>query len=165
MTQVKLTTNFGNIVIELDDQTTPITVDNFLNYVDSGFYNGTIFHRLVKGFCLQGGGYDTQHNYKEPTNATIENESPKSKSNTKGTIAMARTMAPHSASTQFYFNLEDNSKHLDHVDQNGRVNWGYTVFGHVIKGWEAIEKVANNTTVGRQDIPTKLLIIEKAERV
>lgn len=139
-TQVLLQTDLGNIRIELYNSLAPITVKNFLDYVDSGFYNGTIFHRVIPGFVAQGGGYTFDFAEKK-TNPEIKNESDNGLKNDYKTIAMARMPHPDSASSQFYFNLRDNPSLNAKVDNNG-----YTVFGRVIDGMDVVEKIANEPT-------------------
>lgn len=138
--QVLLQTDLGNIRIELYDSIAPITVKNFLTYVDSGFYNGTIFHRIVPGFVVQGGGYTFDFAEKK-TNPNIKNESDNGLNNDYKTIAMARTADPDSASSQFYFNLKDNPSLNAHGEAKG-----YTVFGRVIDGMDVVEKIAQEPT-------------------
>jgi len=137
---VQLHTDLGDIRIELYDSVAPITVKNFLNYVDSGFYDGTIFHRIVPGFVVQGGGYTFDFAEKK-TNPEIKNESDNGLKNDYKTIAMARYSAPDSAASQFYFNLKDNPS----LNANGGAN-GYTVFGRVIDGMDIVEKIAQEPT-------------------
>lgn len=139
-TQVLLQTDLGNIRIELYESLAPITVKNFLTYVDSGFYNGTIFHRIVPGFVVQGGGYTFDFAEKK-TNPEIKNESDNGLNNDYKTIAMARTANPDSASSQFYFNLKDNPS----LNAHGGAK-GYTVFGRVIDGMDIVEKIAQEPT-------------------
>jgi len=135
---VKLHTNFGEITLELDADKAPITVANFLKYVDSGFYDGTIFHRVINNFMIQGGGFDTDMKQKN-TEAEIKNEADNGLGNDKYTIAMARTSAPHSASSQFFINVADND-FLNHTSPTGS-GWGYCVFGKVTAGTEVIDKI------------------------
>jgi len=158
---ITLKTNMGDIVIELDEEKAPITSANFAQYVEDGFYNGTIFHRVIDNFMVQGGGFEPGMTQKE-TRATIENEAKNGLSNEIGTIAMARTMDPHSASAQFFINIANN-KFLDYPGQDG---WGYCVFGKVTEGMDVVNKmkaVATTTRMGHQDVPEEDLIIEKAE--
>ena len=135
---VELDTNMGAIVIELNEKKAPKTVENFLNYVKSGHYDGTIFHRIIDGFMIQGGGMDAEMNEKA-TNAPVENEADNGLKNDKGTIAMARTQDPHSATSQFFINVKDND-FLNHSGKNMQ-GWGYTVFGKVTSGMDVIEKM------------------------
>jgi len=158
---ITLKTNMGDIVIELDEEKAPITSANFAQYVKDGFYDGTIFHRVIDNFMVQGGGFEPGMTQKE-TRATIENEAKNGLSNEIGTLAMARTMDPHSASAQFFINIAGN-KFLDYPGQDG---WGYCVFGKVAEGMDVVNKmkgVATTTRMGHQDVPEEDLIIEKAE--
>ena len=164
--RVKLTTSKGDIVLELDKAKAPATVENFLNYVNSGFYNGTIFHRVISNFMIQGGGY-TKDFQKKPTNAPIKNEANNGLSNVRGTIAMARTSDPHSATAQFFINVVDN-KFLDYRSATMR-GWGYAVFGKVIEGMnvvDAIRKVKTGAAgpFGR-DVPEETIEILSASVV
>ena len=163
MSKVKLSTNHGDIVLQLDAEKAPQTTENFVQYVKDGHYNGTVFHRVIKGFMIQGGGFDTNMSQKK-TRATIQNEADNGLKNKKYSIAMARTMEPHSASAQFFINSSDND-FLNHSGKNVQ-GWGYAVFGEVIEGREivdAIEKVATGSKAGHQDVPKDDVIIEKAE--
>lgn len=159
---VELDTNMGSIVIELNEEKAPKTVENFLNYVKSGQYDGTIFHRIIDGFMIQGGGMDAEMNEK-PTNAPIENEADNGLKNDKGTIAMARTQDPHSATSQFFINVKDND-FLNHSGKNMQ-GWGYTVFGKVTSGMDVIEKMRSVPT-GRfgmhADVPKEPVVINSA---
>ncbi|MGO2506370.1 MAG: peptidylprolyl isomerase [Psychrobacter alimentarius] len=159
---VELDTNMGAIVIELNEGKAPKTVENFLNYVKSGQYDGTIFHRIIDGFMIQGGGMDAEMNEK-PTNAPIENEADNGLKNDKGTIAMARTQDPHSATSQFFINVKDND-FLNHSGKNMQ-GWGYTVFGKVTSGMDVIEKMRSVPT-GRfgmhADVPKEPVVINSA---
>ena len=164
--EVTLTTNMGEISIVLDAAKAPGTVENFLRYVDEGYYDGTIFHRVIPDFMIQGGGFDKSYN-KKPTHDTIKNEADNGLSNDRGTIAMARTNAPHSASAQFFINAKDNH-FLNHTGKNSR-GWGYTVFGKVIKGMKVVDQIQRMRT-GRggpfpTDVPKKMVIIEKITRL
>ncbi|MCW8944723.1 MAG: peptidylprolyl isomerase [Sedimenticola sp.] len=157
---ITLKTNHGDIVIELDEEKAPITSANFIQYVKDGFYNGTIFHRVINNFMIQGGGFEVGMKEKT-TRAPIENEAKNGLSNMTGSIAMARTMDPHSASAQFFINVADN-KFLDYPGQDG---WGYCVFGKVTEGMDIINKMKNvDTTMraGHQDVPAEDLILEEA---
>lgn len=161
---VKLQTNFGDITLELNAEKAPITVANFLQYVDNGFYDGTIFHRVIDGFMIQGGGFDAEMNQKA-TLAEIKNEANNGLSNEQYTIAMARTSAPHSASSQFFINVANNS-FLNHTAETSS-GWGYCVFGKVTAGTEVIDKikkVATTNRKGHQDVPVDNVIIQKATR-
>ncbi|MBH0064200.1 peptidylprolyl isomerase [Psychrobacter sp. SZ93C1] len=159
---VELDTSMGAIVIELNEEKAPKTVENFLNYVKSGQYDGTIFHRIIDGFMIQGGGMDAEMNEK-PTNAPVENEADNSLKNDKGTIAMARTQDPHSATSQFFVNVKDND-FLNHTGKNMQ-GWGYTVFGKVTSGMDVIEKMRGVPT-GRfgmhADVPKEPVVINSA---
>jgi len=162
---VKLHTNFGTITLELDAEKAPVTVENFLNYVRSGFYNGTIFHRVISNFMIQGGGMEPGMKEKA-TNAPIKNEADNGLSNERGTIAMARTMEPHSASAQFFINVKDN-KFLDHRSPTPD-GWGYAVFGRVVDGMDVVDKIKDVATGNagyHQDVPVEDVIIESAEVV
>lgn len=161
---VKLHTNFGEITIELDADKAPITVANFLNYVDKGFYDNTIFHRVINNFMIQGGGFDTDMNQKN-TDAEIKNEADNGLTNDKYTIAMARTSAPHSASSQFFINVADND-FLNFTAPNGS-GWGYCVFGKVTAGMDVVDKIRQVATTnrrGHQDVPVDSVVIERATR-
>ena len=136
--RVKIETNLGSMVIELDNVKAPKTVENFLNYVNDGYYNGTIFHRVISNFMIQGGGF-TKDFKKKSTKAPIKNEANNGLSNVRGSIAMARTSDPHSATAQFFINAVDN-KFLDFRSETMR-GWGYTVFGKVIEGMEVVDKI------------------------
>ena len=159
---VELDTNMGAIVIELNEEKAPKTVENFLNYVKSGHYDGTIFHRIIDGFMIQGGGMDAEMNEKA-TNAPVENEADNGLKNDKGTIAMARTQDPHSATSQFFVNVKDND-FLNHSGKNMQ-GWGYTVFGKVTSGMDVIEKMRGVPT-GRfgmhADVPKEPVVIKSA---
>jgi len=161
---VTLHTNFGDITLELDAEKAPITTANFLQYVDNGFYDGVIFHRVIPGFMIQGGGFDTSMNQKD-TLDEIKNEADNGLTNDKYTIAMARTSAPHSASSQFFINVANND-FLNHTAPTGS-GWGYCVFGKVTAGNEVIDKIAKVATTsrkGHQDVPVDNVIIERATR-
>lgn len=160
---VLLTTNHGKIKIELDADKAPKTVENFLAYVRSGHYNGTIFHRVIDGFMIQGGGFEPGMTQK-PTNDPIENEAKNGLKNEPYTLAMARTSAPHSASAQFFINVKNNS-FLDYPGQDG---WGYCVFGKVVEGTDVVDKIkaVKTTRTGMfSDVPVENVVIEKAEEV
>ncbi len=161
---VKLNTNFGEITLELDAEKAPVTVANFLQYVDNGFYNDVIFHRVINNFMIQGGGFDTNMQQKE-TLAEIKNEADNGLKNDKYTIAMARTSAPHSASSQFFINVNDND-FLNFTAPNGS-GWGYCVFGKVTAGTEVIDQIKAVKTTnrsGHQDVPVEPVIILSATR-
>lgn len=162
---VKLTTNHGTVTLELFDDKAPETVKNFLQYVESGFYDGTIFHRVIDGFMIQGGGFEPGMKQK-PTGAQIKNEADNGLANERGTIAMARTQAPHSATAQFFINVKDNS-FLNHTAPTPQ-GWGYCVFGKVVEGMEVVDKikaVPTGTKGFHQDVPNEDVIIEKVEIV
>lgn len=156
-------TTLGNIKLELEGKLAPITVGHFLERVESGFYDGLIFHRVIPGFMVQGGGYTPGLDLKED-DATIPNESGNGMSNVRGTIAMARTNDPHSANTQFFINVADNVR-LD----PGNNSWGYAVFGYVIEGMEVVDKIAAVQTGPqgklRSDVPVVPVVIKKMSRV
>ncbi|MFJ2988697.1 peptidylprolyl isomerase [Collimonas sp. NPDC087041] len=160
---VILTTNHGNIKIELDAEKAPKTVENFLAYVNAGHYSGTIFHRVIPGFMVQGGGFEPGMKQK-PTNDPVENEAKNGLKNEPYTLAMARTSAPHSASAQFFINVKNNS-FLDYPGQDG---WGYCVFGKVVEGQDIVDKIegVKTTRTGMfADVPVDDVVIEKAEVV
>src|SRR5262249_20377611 len=140
---VEIDTNFGTFTIELLADSAPLTVENFLAYVDAGHYNGTIFHRVIPRFMAQGGGYSTGLE-KKPTRASVRNEADNGLKNLRGTVAMARTSDPNSATAQFFVNLVDNA-FLDHKDKSER-GWGYTVFGRVTSGMEIVDQIATVKT-------------------
>ncbi len=158
---ITLKTNLGDITIELDEENAPITSANFKQYVKDGHYDGCIFHRVINNFMIQGGGFESGMKEKE-TREPIQNEANNGLSNLTGSIAMARTMDPHSASAQFFINVADN-KFLDHPGQDG---WGYCVFGKVTEGMEVVNKIKTVETgfnSGHQDVPVEDVIITKAE--
>lgn len=160
---VLLTTNHGNIKIELDAEKAPKTVENFLAYVNAGHYNSTIFHRVIDGFMIQGGGFELGMKQK-PTNECVENEAKNGLKNVPYSVAMARTSDPHSASAQFFINIKNNA-FLDYPGQDG---WGYCVFGTVVEGTEVVDKIkAVKTTRSGMfaDVPVEDVVIEKAEVV
>jgi peptidyl-prolyl cis-trans isomerase B (cyclophilin B) len=162
-TMVKLHTNKGDITLQLDAEKAPNTVKNFLEYVNSGFYSGTIFHRVIGNFMIQGGGFDADMKQKK-TNAPIKNEAANGLKNDKYTIAMARTGDPHSATAQFFINVKDNN-FLNYPGQDG---WGYCVFGKVVEGKEvvdAIRSVKTGNRSGFQDVPLEDVVITGAEVV
>jgi peptidyl-prolyl cis-trans isomerase B (cyclophilin B) len=162
---VKLHTNFGAITIELDAEKAPITVANFLEYVESDFYSNTIFHRVIDGFMIQGGGFEPGMKQKS-TNAPIKNEANNGLKNAIYTIAMARTPNPDSASSQFFINVNDND-FLNFTSPTSQ-GWGYCVFGKVTEGTEvidAIRQVKTGSKAGHQDVPVDDVIIERAEVV
>jgi peptidyl-prolyl cis-trans isomerase B (cyclophilin B) len=163
MTTVLMTTNKGNIKVELDADKAPKTVANFLDYVNKGHYTNTIFHRVIKDFMIQGGGFEPGMKQK-PTEQTVENEAKNGLKNDKYTIAMARTMAPHSASAQFFINTKNN----DFLNYPGQDGWGYAVFGKVVEGQDVVDQI-NTVKTGRagmhSDVPNDDVIIEKVEVV
>ena len=159
MSIVILKTNHGSIQIELNKEAAPITVENFENYANKDFFNGTIFHRVIDGFMIQGGGFTKDMSQKQ-TDAPIKNEADNGLKNEKYTIAMARTQDPHSASSQFFINVNDNN-FLDYPGQDGA---GYCVFGKVIKGQDVVDKIAKvptGTSGMHQDVPNETVIIEE----
>lgn len=159
---VKLETSKGDIVLELDGEKAPKTTENFLAYVKEGFYDGTLFHRVIDNFMIQGGGFDEAMNQKE-THDPVENEADNGLKNEAYTIAMARTQDPHSATAQFFINVKDNT-FLDHTAPNTR-GWGYAVFGKVVEGKEvvdAIKTVATGNAGFHQDVPIEPVVIVKA---
>ena len=164
MHEIILHTNQGAITIELDPKVAPKTVENFLEYVNQGFYENTIFHRVINGFMIQGGGFEPNMVTKKSSTAPIKNEANVGISNKTGTVAMARTNDPHSASCQFFINVNDNL-FLDHKSQTPE-GWGYCAFGRVKTGMEIVMKIAKvptGTKAGHQDVPVNDVIIEKVE--
>ena len=160
---VKFQTNQGSFTVELNTEKAPATVKNFLAYVNNGFYNGTIFHRVMDGFMIQGGGFEPGMKQKE-TKAPVENEAKNGLKNDNYTIAMARTSDPHSATAQFFINVQNNAN-LDYPSFDG---WGYAVFGQVVSGKEtvdAIRKIKTGNRAGHQNVPLDDIIITKAEVV
>ncbi|HZW25269.1 MAG TPA: peptidylprolyl isomerase [Gallionella sp.] len=160
---IKLHTNHGVITLQLDADKAPLTVANFIEYVNSGFYDGTIFHRVMDNFMIQGGGFEPGMKQK-PTNAPVKNEAANGLKNEKYTVAMARTSDPHSATAQFFINVSNND-FLDHPGQDG---WGYCVFGKVVEGTEvvdAIKKVKTGNSGFHQNVPKEDVVITKAEVV
>lgn len=163
---IKVETTEGEFLLELEGKLAPITVANFLNLVDEGYYDGTIFHRVIPGFMAQGGGYTPSLTLKED-DRTIPNESGNGMSNVRGTIAMARTADPHSANSQFFINVADNTR-LDPAKRQFDGTWGYTVFGFVIEGMDVVDTIVNSRT-GPQgpfqsDVPVVPVVIKKASR-
>ncbi len=155
-----LNTNKGAIVIELDTEKAPVTCKNFMSYVDSGHYDGTIFHRVIPSFMVQGGGFDTDMQQKS-TQAAIENEADNGLPNNIGTLAMARTGDPHSATAQFFINVNDNT-FLNHTEKSPN-GWGYCVFGKVVEGMDVVMEMSTVPTGnhgGHGDVPVEALIIE-----
>jgi peptidyl-prolyl cis-trans isomerase B (cyclophilin B) len=165
MSNVKLETSLGNILIELEDEKTPETTKNFLEYVRAGFYDNTLFHRVIKGFMVQGGGFD-QEMLQKSTRATILNEAKDGLKNEIGTIAMARTSAPHSASSQFFINVANNDfLNFKSETPNG---FGYCAFGRVVEGLEVVKEislVATGSRAGHDDVPIENILIIKATEV
>ena len=162
---IKLHTNFGVIAIELDAEKAPKTAENFTQYVKDGHYDNTIFHRVIKGFMIQGGGFEPGMNQKG-TRAPIDNEAANGLKNKRGTLAMARTNDPHSATAQFFINLVDND-FLDFKAPSGN-GWGYCVFGKVVEGMDVVDKIKDVRTGSKgfhQDVPVEDVIIERAEIV
>ena len=162
--KVEMKTSAGSIVIELDQEAAPETVANFLNYVNSGFYDGTIFHRVIKGFMIQAGGFD-RYEKKRTTAEPIANEATNGLKNLKGTIAMARTSQVNSATSQFFINLVDNH-FLDHRDMTPR-GYGYAVFGQVVAGMDVVEKIGRVKTYAKNrlfnDYPQTQIVIESVK--
>jgi peptidyl-prolyl cis-trans isomerase B (cyclophilin B) len=161
---VKLHTNFGVITLELDAEKAPVSAANFLEYVDSGFYNNTVFHRVIDGFMIQGGGFEPGMKQKS-TNASIKNEADNGLKNKTYTIAMARTPDPHSASSQFFINVADND-FLNFSSPTSQ-GWGYCVFGKVTDGTDVVDKIRQVKTgnkAGHQDVPVEDVVIERAEQ-
>ena len=162
---VEMETSVGTMTIELDDEKAPLSTANFLEYVRKGHYDGTVFHRVIKGFMVQGGGFDVQMGQK-PTGAPIQNEANNGLRNKRYTLAMARTSAPHSVTAQFFINTVDNG-FLDFSSESPQ-GWGYAVFGRVVKGTEvvdAIEKVRTGNRGGHQDVPLEAVTIVRATEV
>ena len=161
MTQVTIKTSVGDIQLELNDEKAPITVENFKTIASSGYYEGTIFHRVINGFMIQGGGLTADMNNKSSGTGPIQNEANNGLPNDRGTIAMARTMDPHSATSQFFINHKDNS-FLNHTGETSQ-GWGYAVFGKVTEGMEVVDKIADVPTGSSgayQDVPEEVITIE-----
>jgi len=159
-TVIEMKTTFGVITLELDGEKAPKTVENFIRYASEGFYDGTIFHRVIDNFMIQGGGFDADMQQKE-TAEPVENEADNGLKNDRGTIAMARTMDPHSATAQFFLNVKDND-FLNHSGKNMQ-GWGYTVFGKVTGGDAVLDKIRSVETgnkSGHQDVPKESVVIE-----
>lgn len=162
---IRFTTNMGVFDVELNEAAAPKTCENFLSYVRSGFYNGTIFHRVISGFMIQGGGFEPGLKQKQ-TKAPIENEANNGLKNDKYTIAMARTNEPHSATSQFFINVADND-FLNHTSPTSR-GWGYAVFGKVVSGTDVIDAIARVCTASRSwygDVPVEDVVMEKVEEI
>jgi peptidyl-prolyl cis-trans isomerase B (cyclophilin B) len=160
---ITLSTNLGNIVLELDAEKAPVTVENFLSYAKKGYYNGTIFHRVIDGFMIQGGGFDSSMKQK-PTEKPIKNEANNGLKNNKYTIAMARTSIPDSATSQFFINVNNN----DFLNYPGQDGWGYCVFGKIIEGMNVIHKIGQLPTGnsrGFSDVPIRPVIIINAKHI
>lgn len=164
-TLVTMETNVGSIVLDLDEEKAPVSVKNFLSYVDNGFYDGTVFHRVIAGFMIQGGGFDTDLK-KKPTAEAIKNEASNGLVNARGTIAMARTSVVDSATSQFFINLVDN-KFLNHRDTTPR-GYGYAVFGKVVSGMDVVDRIGKTKTVAKnalfRDLPQEQVVINKVFR-
>lgn len=163
--KVRLTTSVGDIVLQLEDDKAPGTVENFLSYVDSGHYDGTLFHRVIEDFMIQTGGLN-ENMETLPVGEPIRNEADNGLSNVLGAVAMARTSDPHSARAQFFINTSDNA-FLDHRSPTDE-GWGYCVFGRVVEGMDVVEKIEETPTTsraGHQDVPQELIRIEKAVRL
>lgn len=161
---VLMETSLGNVKIELDQAKAPISVKNFLSYVDDKFYDGTIFHRVIEGFMIQGGGF-TPDMHQKPMKAPIKNEAGNGLSNKRGTLAMARTMVVDSATAQFFINVVDND-FLDHRD-NSPQGFGYAVFGKVVEGMDVVDKIKSVRTgskMGFQDVPVETVVIKSVKR-
>lgn len=161
-TKVKMTTSLGDIIIEVNNEKSPLSAANFLTYVKEGFYDGTIFHRIIPGFMAQGGGFDEDFKEKS-SNAPIKNEADNGLKNTRGTLAMARTPDPDSATAQFFINLKNNA-FLDFKSKTSQ-GWGYAVFGRVIDGMDVVDKIAEQPTGSNgqhQDVPKTSIFITKA---
>ncbi len=171
--RVTLSTPKGDIVIELNEAQAPATTANFLEYVDAGFYDSTVFHRVIRGFMIQGGGFTLDEDgalRQKQARAPIRNEADNGLENRRGTIAMARTGNPHSATAQFFINLVDN-RSLNHSGKTPR-GWGYTVFGEVVEGMDAVDRIAGVATGSQRlngqparDVPKEPVVIESAQRV
>lgn len=163
MATVRLNTTMGSITLELDRERAPLTVENFLSYVRSGHYNNTLFHRVINGFMIQGGGFEPGMRQK-PTAKPIQNEASNGLKNNKYTIAMARTSDPHSATSQFFINVADN-EFLNHTAPDAQ-NWGYCVFGRVTAGVDVVDRIKGVATMRygmHQDVPDQEVAIESAE--
>ena len=161
MTQVTIKTSAGDIQLELNGEKAPITVKNFVDIANSGYFEGTIFHRVINGFMVQGGGLNADMSDKSSETAPIQNEANNGLTNDRGTIAMARTMDPHSATSQFFINHKDNG-FLNHTAENSQ-GWGYAVFGKVTEGLDVVDQIADVATGssgGHQDVPLEVITIE-----
>ncbi len=163
---VEVETSKGSMRIELLLDKAPRTVNNFLQYVDDGFYDGTIFHRVIEDFMVQGGGFTEQMDQK-PTLPPIQNEADNGLSNARGTLAMARTSDPHSATAQFFINTTDRNTFLDHQSKTSQ-GWGYCVFGKVVEGLDVVDQLRSTETCtrgGHQDVPVDAIVINAVKRV
>ena len=161
MTQVSIKTSVGEIKLELNDEKAPITVENFKAIANSGYYEGTIFHRVINGFMVQGGGLTADMNNKSSGTSPIQNEANNGLTNDRGTIAMARTMDPHSATSQFFINHKDNG-FLNHTGENSQ-GWGYAVFGAVTEGMDVVDQIADvetGSSGSHEDVPIEVITIE-----
>ena len=161
MTNATIKTNLGDIQLELNDEKAPITVENFKKIAESGYYEGTIFHRVINGFMVQGGGLNADMSNKSSGTSPIQNEANNGLTNDRGTIAMARTMDPHSATSQFFINHKDNA-FLNHTGENPQ-GWGYAVFGIVTEGMDIVDQIADVATGSSgayQDVPEEVITIE-----
>ena len=162
---IKLHTNHGVIALELDSERAPETAKNFLEYVEAGFYSNTVFHRVIDGFMIQGGGFEPGMRQK-PTRGPIKNEADNGLKNDRYTVAMARTSDPHSASSQFFINVKDND-FLNHTAPNAN-GWGYCVFAKIVEGQDVVDKIKGVRTAKRSfhsDVPVEDVVIERAEAV
>jgi len=166
-TLIKIQTTEGDIYLQLADDKAPVTVKNFLSYVNEGFYSDTIFHRVISTFMIQGGGF-TKDLERKPTKPPIKNEANNGLKNLRGTIAMARLPDPDSATAQFFINVQDNAS-LNHTGEQNSNTWGYAVFGKVVKGMDVVDEIRFAPTAGklpfRKDVPTKDIIIQSIEVV
>ncbi|MDZ7750075.1 MAG: peptidylprolyl isomerase [Gammaproteobacteria bacterium] len=163
--KVRMQTNHGDIVLELNEEKAPETVANFMSYVRDGFFDNTLFHRVINGFMIQGGGFEPGMQQKA-TNAPIKNEADNGLANETGAISMARTQDPHSASSQFFINVNDNT-FLNHQSPTPQ-GWGYCVFGKVVEGMDTVNKIKEvdtTTRAGHGDVPVEDVVIEKAEEI
>jgi peptidyl-prolyl cis-trans isomerase B (cyclophilin B) len=161
MTAIIINTSYGDIKLELNKEKAPITTENFVAIAKSGYYEGTIFHRVINGFMIQGGGLNADMTNKSSGTAPIQNEANNGLPNDRGTVAMARTMDPHSATSQFFINHKDNN-FLNHTGENPQ-GWGYAVFGKVTEGMDVVDKIADvetGSSGGHQDVPVDLITIE-----
>ena len=164
-TLVKMTTNKGDIYLKLYDEKSPASVANFLSYANEGFYEGTIFHRVISTFMIQGGGFN-ENLERKPTKDPIQNEASNGLKNLRGTIAMARLPAPHSATSQFFINVQDNAS-LNYTGDQNSITWGYAVFGEVVQGMDVVDDIRFTPTAGRmpfrKDVPVENVVIESVE--